>query len=162
MGWVECESFGFGCPDFADVFEGREVFEGLETAPIIVGVDEVVEMGLELPMAIVMVAFDGGLLDRAVHPLDLAVSPWMPDFGEPMLDAVLVAAHVEHVRHVPRCGTIGVARREGELDAVIGQDGVNLVRHRSDQGDQEGGGGRPASLGTSWTKANLLVRSIAT
>ena len=53
-------------------------------------------------MAIVMVAFDGGLLDRSVHSLDLAVGPWMPGFGEPVLDAVFLATHIEHVRHVPR------------------------------------------------------------
>ena len=135
---VECESFGFACPDFADVFEGREALEGLETAAIIVGVDEVVEVGLELPVAIVMVAFDGGLLDRSVHPFDLAVGPRVLDLGEPVLDAVLAAAHVEHVGHEPGCGAIGVAWREGELEAVVGQDGVDLVGHGRDQRDEEG------------------------
>jgi hypothetical protein len=48
------------------------------------------------------------------------------------------------------------------LDAVIAQDGVDLVAHGGNQGDQESRGGRPAGLVTSWTKANLLVRSIAT
>jgi hypothetical protein len=51
MGWTECESFGFDCPDFADVFVGGEALEGLEPASIIVGVDEVAEVGLELSMA---------------------------------------------------------------------------------------------------------------
>jgi len=30
MGRIECESFGFDCPYFADVFEGCEALEGLE------------------------------------------------------------------------------------------------------------------------------------
>ncbi len=38
---IACESFGLGCPDFADVFEGGEALEGLETPAIVVGVDEV-------------------------------------------------------------------------------------------------------------------------
>ena len=99
MGWVEGKSVWLGCPYFADVFEGCEALEGLETPSIIVGVDEVAEVGLELSMAIVMVAFDGDLLDRSVHPLDLAVGPWMPDLGEPVLDAVFLATLPE------MCGT---------------------------------------------------------
>jgi hypothetical protein len=45
-------------------------------------------------------AFDGGLLDRPVHPFDLAVGPGMLDPGQAMLDPIFTAAHVEHVRHV--------------------------------------------------------------
>ena len=51
MGWIEFESFGFDCPDFADVFVGGEPFEGLESATEVIGVDEVVEVGVELSMA---------------------------------------------------------------------------------------------------------------
>lgn len=36
-------------------------------------------------------AFDGRVLDGAVHALDLAVSPRMIDLGEPVLDTVLAA-----------------------------------------------------------------------
>lgn len=119
MGRVECESFGFACPDFADVFEGCEAPECLEPASIIIGVDEAVEVGLELPAVVVMVAFDGGLLDRAVHPFDLVVGPWMPDFGEPVLDAILLTVHIEHVGDVGGSRSVGVARREGELALVM-------------------------------------------
>jgi len=48
-------------------------------------------------MAIVMVALDRCLLDRAVHSLDLAVDPGMFDLGRPVLDVVLVANAVEDV-----------------------------------------------------------------
>ena len=30
MGRIELESFGLSCPDFTDVFVGRETFEGLQ------------------------------------------------------------------------------------------------------------------------------------
>ncbi len=63
-----------------------------------------------------------------------------------MLDPVLSAAHVEHVRYVASCRAIRVARREGELDAVVGEDGVDLVGHGLDQGREEGGGGCPHPL----------------
>ncbi len=99
MGWIERKSVWLDCPYFADVLEGGEAFEGLEPSSIIVGIDEVVEVGFELLMAVVMVAFDSCLLDRSVHPFDLAIGPGMLDLGEPVLDTVLVAAEVEHVRH---------------------------------------------------------------
>jgi hypothetical protein len=52
MDWIESESVWVVCPDFADVFVWREAFEGLETPAEIVGVDEVGEMALELPVAV--------------------------------------------------------------------------------------------------------------
>ncbi len=108
MGWVHCKSFGFACPHFADVFEGREALEGLQPAPVVVGVDEVVEAGFKSPIAVIVIAFDGSFLDRAVHPFDLAIGPRMLDLGEPVLDLIFFAPHVEHVRHAGRCRTIGV------------------------------------------------------
>jgi hypothetical protein len=58
MGWIEDISFGFDCPYFADVFEGCEALECLQPPAIIVGVDKIVEVGFELFVAIVMIAFD--------------------------------------------------------------------------------------------------------
>jgi len=77
-----------------------------------------VEVGVKLLVAVVMIAFDSGLLDRAVHPFDLAVGPRVPDLGEAMFDAVLSTAHVEHVGDVAGSRPIGISRREGELDAI--------------------------------------------
>lgn len=55
---IEFEPFGFGCPDFADVFVWRESTERFEAAPVVVCVDEVAEVGGQLGMAVVMIAFD--------------------------------------------------------------------------------------------------------
>jgi hypothetical protein len=52
---------------------GCEALEGLETAAKIVGSDEVSEMPFELVVAVAVIALDGGILDGAVHPLELAV-----------------------------------------------------------------------------------------
>jgi len=73
-----------------------------------------------------------GLLDRPVHPLDLAVGPGLEGFGQAMLDAVPLAERIERMRPV-RLG----AWLFGELDAVVGQDRVDAIR----QGLQ--GGGNP-------------------
>lgn len=122
MDWIECESLPLDCPDFADVFEGREALEPLEAAAIIVGVDQVVEVRFELSVAVLMTAFYGCLLDRAVLPFDLAVGPRMPDLDEAMLDAARSPAHIEHVGDVADSGLISISRWEGELDAVVGHD----------------------------------------
>jgi hypothetical protein len=79
MGWIEVKSFWLDCPYFACVFEGREALEDLQPPTIIVGVDKVVEVRFELPMTVIMIAFDGGFLDGAVHPFDLPVGPRMLD-----------------------------------------------------------------------------------
>lgn len=116
-------------------------------------------MAAELFVVVIVEALDGGVLDRAVHPFDLAIGPGVPDLGEAVLDPVLFAAHVEHVCYESCCRAVGVARREGELDAPrhclsdqwrsngsIGEDGVDLVGNRLDQRDEEGRGGDPVGL----------------
>ena len=81
----------------------------------------------KLAVAVVMEAFDGRLLDGPVHALDLTVGPRVVRFGEPMLDVVGLADHVE--AHLTRPGGVAVAGLLGELDAVVGQDGVDAIRH---------------------------------
>jgi hypothetical protein len=95
MGWVRDETVWFLGPYFADGFEGREALEGFEPPPIGIGVDEVVQVGVELPMALVMRPVDGGILDRPVHAFHLAIGPGMLDLGEAVLNPVFLAARVE-------------------------------------------------------------------
>ena len=78
-------------------------------------------------MALVVEAFDGCVLDGAVHPFDLPVGPWVVRLGEAMLDIVRLADHVE--AHLAREGGVPIARLVGELDAVVGQDGVDAIGH---------------------------------
>ena len=89
-------------------------------------------------MAVVVVTLDGRLLDGPVHSFDLTVGPGMVDLGAAVFDAMLAAADFEHVRHEPSGRAVGVARWQAELDAVVGQDGVDLVRHGYDKGCKEG------------------------
>lgn len=137
---VESETFGLGCPDFADVFVGRQPLEGLEPFGEIVGCDEVAEMGLELIMAFVVIPFDGGVLDGSVHPLDLTVGPRMVGLGQPVVDAMAPAGPVEGMAAQHCRGAFTVFRQVSELDAVVGQDCVDVVRHRFDQGIKESRG----------------------
>jgi hypothetical protein len=97
-------------------------------------------------VAVVVVVLDGGFLDGAVHAFDLAVGPGMLHLGEAMLDAVLLATRVEHVRDVAGRRSIGVALWKGELDAIVRQHDVDLVGDGCDQGLEEGGGRSSAGL----------------
>lgn len=113
MGWIKCESFGFGSRAFDDELGGREAAKGLQASPKVVGVEEARVMTLELLVVFVVEARDRCVLDGAVHAFDLAVGPGVLDFGEVVFDPELYAAHVEHVRD-EGCGrSVGVAWREG-------------------------------------------------
>ena len=146
MGWVRGESFWFLCPYCADVFEGREAREGFEPPPIIIGVDEVVKGGVELSMALVMIACNGGVLDRPVHAVHLAIGPGMLDRGEAVLNSVFLAAHVDQMGDGRGGRAVSVARRERERDAVVRQPGGDCVGNGCDQRDQEGGGRAPVRV----------------
>ena len=95
-------------------------------------------------MALVVEAFDGRFLDGAVHPFDLSVGPWMVRLRQTVLDVVCFADHVEP--HLTRLGGVAVTRLVGELDAVVGQDRVDAVRHGCQQVFEELSRGSPVSL----------------
>ena len=135
------EEFRLCLPFFPDELCWREAFEGLEPSGVVVGVDEQIKVSAQVIVVIVVIAFDRGLLDRAVHALDLAairensppdcflvlMAPRMVGFGQAMLDLVGVADHVEAVHAQPGRPAIPVSRLVGELDAIVGQDDVDLV-----------------------------------
>ena len=89
------------------------------------------------------------LLDRAVHPLDLAVprensppdcflilgTPGVVRLGEPMLDAVGLADHVEP--HLPGRGRVPVTRLLCELNTVVREDRMDAVGDSLEQMLQE-------------------------
>lgn len=101
-------------------------------------------MRAQLVMTIVVEAFDGCIFDRAVHPLDLPIGPWMVRLGEAVLDVVCLADHVE--AHLARPGGVAIARLLGELDAIIGQDRVDTVGHGFQQVIEELPCGSPVGL----------------
>ena len=90
----------------------------------------------ELFAIIVVEAFDGCVLDSAVHPLDLSVGPGMIGLGEPVLDTVFSADAVEDVLQ-----SVAVPLAIGELYAVVGERGVDGVGNGCDEVTQELSGG---------------------
>lgn len=78
----------------ADIFVWCEPVDGLEEASEVVSRHEVCKVCQQLLMTVVVKAFDGGLLDRAVHPFDLSVGPGMVGLGQPVLNPVGLTDHV--------------------------------------------------------------------
>ena len=72
---VEFKSFWLFFPDAGHIFERREPSEDLEPSTVILGIDDDVEMLPQRIMVALLVAFDGGILDSAVHPFDLTIGP---------------------------------------------------------------------------------------
>jgi hypothetical protein len=111
---------------------------------MVVGIYEELQVHPELVMRVVVVALRRGVLDCPVHPLDLPVGPGTVYLGEPALDVVLLTDAIKEVRAVP-----DVLPAWGELDTVVGQDRVNVVRGGFDQVAQELSTVHPAC--TIWT-----------
>lgn len=107
-------------------------------------------MLFQLVRIVVVEALDGGFLDGSVHSLDLPVGPGMLHLGQAMLDAVIVADPVEDVLE-----GISITSPVGELNAIIGQDGMNGVGHGRDQIAQELGGIHFAGFGIELSECEL-------
>jgi hypothetical protein len=86
-----------GSPGFADELVGSEAFEGLKPSGEVIGVDGA-QMSSQLIVGFVEVAFDGRILDGAVHSFDLPVGPGMLGLCQPMIDIVEGAGVFEGVR----------------------------------------------------------------
>src|SRR5215204_374377 len=86
---VEPEPLGLECPSFTDELVGREPLQGLEPPGEVVGRHEIAQVLPELIVAVVVIAPDGGILDRAVHPFNLTIGPRVPGFCQAMVNLKL-------------------------------------------------------------------------
>src|SRR6516162_535120 len=85
---IEAEPIRVLCPAFADVLVRREASQGFQPLGKVVSREEGGEMPAKLIVAVVMIAADGGLFQRAVHALDLAVRQGMLRFCGRVIDTV--------------------------------------------------------------------------
>ena len=115
-------------------------------------------------MGFVEVAFDGGVLDRAIHSLDLTIRPWMLRLRQPVVNIIGGAGIFEGMRseglplgdHLPDFHRRpGVASGIGEVGSVIGKDRVDLVRDGLNQPTQEVCGVAPRDRLAEFDKGEL-------
>ena len=112
----------------ADVLIRGQAFERLEALGEVIGHQEGLQMRFQVVMGLVVILVHRGVFECAVHPFHLAVRPRMVGFGQPMVDARLLADAIKDMLK-----GVAIALAVGELDAVISQDGVNLVGHNGHQ-----------------------------
>lgn len=82
-----------------------------------------------------MEALYGNVLDRAVHPLNLATHPRVVGLREPVFDPVCATDHVK--AHGAGVDGVPVTGLFGELNAIIGENGMDPVGHDRHQVLQE-------------------------
>src|SRR5258706_13157225 len=146
MEWVEPELIRVFCPAFADVFVRRQSPQGLKSPREVISGQEGFEVLAELIVAFIVVAADGRFLEGPVHSLDLTVCPRMIWLCKPVLDPVLAAAHIKHVDHVSRSWAVCISGREGKLNSVVREHGVDLIGNGCDQLEQEARRGHSVGL----------------
>ncbi len=84
-------------------------------------------MGAELLLAVVVVALDRSVLDRAVHPLDLPIRPRVPRLGRLMVDLVEGTGRLESVGPEGLTGCNCLLNDRGGRDDVSGCREVGAV-----------------------------------
>jgi hypothetical protein len=62
-----------------------------------------------------------------VHALDLSVRPGMVVLGKPVIDTIDAAHSIEGMPPQAGGGALTVPRQVGELDAVVGEHGMDAV-----------------------------------
>ena len=85
-------------------------------------------MTFELLMAIVMIAFNGCVLDGPIHSLDLAIGPGMLDLGEPVLNAMFKANPIKDMLEGE-----ALLLLIGKLNAVVRQHNMNGIGNVSNE-----------------------------
>ncbi len=127
MGWVESKFiWGLG-PEFAEIFVGCEAFECLESSGEVVGPEEVGQVRFELVVGVVEVSLDRSVLDGSVHALDLPIGPGMIGLGEPVFDSMKGTEPVEGMSAPSGGKPSTVFGQVGELDAVVGEHGMDAL-----------------------------------
>jgi hypothetical protein len=124
-------------PEFAEVFVGREPFEGLESSGEVIGFEEVVQVRFELVVGVVEVSLDSRVLDGSVHALDLPVGPGMVGLSESVFDSMDITGAIEGMAAKSHGWPLPVLRQVGELDSVVGEYGVDAIRNCFDERFEE-------------------------
>ena len=110
----------------------------------VLGRQEIGEVVAQLIMTVAVEAFDRGVLDGSFHSLDLALGPRVVGLGQGVLNSIGFTDHVE--THLPRIDCVPVPGQLSELDAIIGQNSVNLVWHGLEHMLEKLPSGAPVSL----------------
>lgn len=162
MGWVECKSVWLLDPEFANDLVGSEALKGLVSSGEVIGCDGAGQLRFKLFVGVVEEGPHGSFLDGSVHSFDLPVGPAVVWLGKPVFDSMQEADPVEGMAS-EACGwSLAVFRQIGELDALVGQHGVDASGTASNSALRKAAAARMSTFSTSSTTANFEVRLMAT
>lgn len=94
---IDAEAIWLFGPCRADSFVRCKAMKGLEPPGEVVSIEEGGKVIFKLPVGLIVISPDGCLLQRPVHPFDLAVGPWVLGLVTPVIDAMPPAGPVEGV-----------------------------------------------------------------
>ena len=151
MVWIDDKTIGLCWPALTHLFIGGEALQGFESLGKVISHEKIVEMFFELPVVLVVGCVHCGLFERAIRPLFLPVGPGMIRLRKAVFNTI-VMAHT--TKDMSEC--IAVSLPVCELNAVISQNCVNPIRHRSHEVTEELGSYR---LGRRCLK--LYIREFA-
>lgn len=133
MGGFLVKSLGGLSPAIPDVLIGTSPLQSLEPLGKIVGLQKHLQMLSQLGMALVEVAIHRTFFDTAVHTLNLPICPRMIGFGQAMVNAMRFTYLIKF-----QLTFLLDPRLMRKLSAIVGQDGVDVVRDSFDQPAQKG------------------------
>ena len=116
---IQFEPVGLLLPEGTDKLIGRQARQCFEPFAEIVGIQEAAQTVAELFMAVVVIGFQGGFLDRPVHPLHLTVGPRMIGLGQPVLDAIAKTNAVKRMPSVNGCRALPAFGQIRELNPIV-------------------------------------------
>ena len=128
LAWIEIKDFWVGLPCFYNELIRGEPFEGFKSLGKVISIYKSFKVGFELGMSLIIIALYSGFLEGSIHTLNLAICPGMVNLRKAMGD-VMFMAHT--VKNVPPGMTIHGS--VCKLNTVVGEDGMDLIRHNLDK-----------------------------
>lgn len=98
---INRESLWIFRPGLKYQVEGSAPSQGLEVSGEVVSHHEGQYLRLQRSEVGIVMRLDGGVFDRSVHALDLAIDPRVVDLGQPMFDGVFVTDTIKNVPTKP-------------------------------------------------------------
>jgi hypothetical protein len=121
---IERAVMGLISPSLAYELIGREALQPFQTPAKIVGGDRVGKVTFELSVVVIVVAANGGILDRAVHSFDLPIRPRMRRLGQPVLDIEIGAGRLTGIAPPEVIGSVITNAIQRN---VIGFDAIDVA-----------------------------------
>jgi hypothetical protein len=125
---INLEAFWSQSPGFTDHPEGSSPSQRLQMSGKVVGRNKGQRMGFQCVPIWIVEGLDRGLFYRAIHALDLAVSPRVVRLGQSVIDTVLIADTIKDMPTETVSSPVSVSGLLSKRSSVISQRRMDFVR----------------------------------